>query len=210
VLHQHNTRFALSSWIAGATEFMMFDELRHAQLYGRLTLAYEEAHEGFDNGQALWMNEPRFQPTRRLIEELISVLDWGQAMVVAGILVEPVLTSVVHSVLRAGSIQAGDTLTTFVCQSIARDKRRHRESASAFLSLVCSDVEFGEANREKVSGWVADWLPRARAAAVALADGHPAADEAIAGATSWISDQLAAAGVDADLVSTAGQGGERA
>jgi hypothetical protein len=209
VLHQHTTRFALSSWIAGATEFMMFDELRHAQLYGRLTLAYEEAHGGFGNGNALWMEHPRFQPTRRLIEELISVLDWGQGLVVAGVLVEPVLTSVAHAVLRDGSIRAGDTLSTFACQSMARDKRRHRESASAFLDMVCSDATFGPANREKVSGWAADWLPRARHAALALADDHPAAGDAMAGAITWISDQLQHTGVETDLVSTAHHGGQR-
>ena len=209
VLHQHTTRFALSSWIAGATEFMMFDELRHAQLYGRLTLAYEQAHAGFGDGHALWMEHPRFQPARRLIEELISVLDWGEGIVAAGLLVEPVLTSVVHAVLRDGSIRAGDTLTTFVCQSIARDKRRHRESASAFLDLVCSDDRFGPANRQKVSGWANDWLLRARQAALTLADGHPAAGPAMDGAASWVADQLQQAGVGTDLVPAAPHGGQR-
>ncbi len=78
VTHQHTTRFALSSWIAGATSFMMFDELRHAQLYGRLAMAYGEHHDGFDDPAPAWMEDSVFQPTRRLVEEIMATLDWGQ------------------------------------------------------------------------------------------------------------------------------------
>ena len=190
MLHQHTTRFALSSWIAGATEFMMFDELRHAQLYGRLALAYAEYHDGFDDPQPNWMEAERFQPTRRLVEELLAVLDWGKATILAGIVVEPILTSVAHSLLSTGSVRAGDSLTPFVCQSIAKDKVRHRESASAFLQLVSTDAAYGQDNREQIAQWVAEWLPIVMAASVDLSKGDPIAGEALQKAVRWISEQM--------------------
>jgi methane monooxygenase component A beta chain/propane monooxygenase small subunit len=203
VVHQHATRFALSSWIAGATEFMMFDELRHAQLYARLALAYGEVHEGFDDPRQGWMDDERLQGTRRLIEELLAELDWGKAVVLAGIVIEPVLTSVVHAMLTSRSIRAGDALTPFVCQSIAEDKARHRDSAAEFLQLVVTDRAHGESNREHVEGWVRDWLPRAVDAATALAEGDAAGMEALGKTQEGIAELLQTAGVSVQSVTRA-------
>jgi methane monooxygenase component A beta chain/propane monooxygenase small subunit len=199
VVHQHATRFALSSWIAGATEFMMFDELRHAQLYARVGLAYGEVHEGFDDPRQGWMDDERLQGTRRLIEELLAELDWGKAVVLAGIVIEPVLTSVVHAMLTSRSIRAGDALTPFVCQSIAEDKARHRDSAAEFLQLVATDRAHGESNREHVEEWVRDWLPRAVEAATSLAAGDAAGMAALAQTQDWIVELLESAGLAADI-----------
>lgn len=199
VLHQYTTRFALSSWIAGATEFMMFDELRHAQLYGRLTLAYEEAHGGFDNGDSVWLESPRFQPLRKMIEELMCVLDWGQAVLVAGLIVEPILSAASRALLEFGSLRAGDALTGFVCQSIERDQQRHRESSQALLMLVCEDAEHGEANRRVIGVWAASWLPRVQSAIDALAGGSVEAAAAATDASERLRAQLAACGVAVDL-----------
>lgn len=195
VVHQYATRFAMSSWIAGATEFMMFDELRHAQLYARLALAYGQMHDGFDDPRRTWLEDKRFQPTRRLIEELLAVLDWGKAVVLADILIEPVLTSVVHSMLSSRSIRAGDALTPFVCQSIAEDKARHRDSAAEFLQLVATDRAHGAGNREHVEEWVRDWLPAAVDAATSLAGGDAVALEALGQTQQRIAELLQTAGV---------------
>lgn len=191
MLHQHITRFAMSSWIAGASSFMMFDELRHAQLYGRLAINYGEAHEGFDDPRPAWMEDPVFQPTRRVIEELLSVLDWGKSFVIGGVVVEPVLTSTFHALIAGNRGRDGDTLTPFVCQSIAEDKARHRESVDAFVDLVATDPENGDLNRGLILDWVEDWLPRVLDAAQTLADGDAKAEEAIATVSRSLADRIA-------------------
>jgi len=196
VLHQHTTRFALSSWIAGATVFMMFDELRHAQLYGQLTLAYEDVHGGFDQGERLWKEAQRFQPLRQLIEEVMALLDWGQGIVVADIIVEPIVTAAIHAALKSQSLASGDWLTPFVCQSVENDKLRHRADAAEYLKLVCQDSEFGGANRALVSEWLEHWTPRAIEAAGAVAGGSDVATSSVAAALGWISEQCSAAGVE--------------
>lgn len=202
IVNQLTTRFALSSWIAGATSFAMFDELRHAQLYGRLALAYSEHHDGFDDPRPAWMESARFQPTRRIIEELLATLDWGKAIVLANLVVEPLITAAAHSLLTTGSLAAGDGLTPFVCRSMEDDKVRHRESAVAFLRLLTDDPAHAEHNRALVSEWIADLLPQAYAAAVALLDHDTAsdADEALAEAAIWITTQFADAGIDVPAV----------
>jgi hypothetical protein len=194
VSHQNTTRFALSSWIAGATSFMMFDELRHAQMYGRLALAYGEHHEGFDDQRPAWMEAPRFQPTRRLVEEVMATLDWGKAIIFGDLFFEPLNTAAAHALLTTGSLSAGDGLTPFICSSIEDDKVRHRESAAAFMRLVCEDEAYGPANRDLIGDWVAELLPRALAAAKTLLgdDGPP---EALDEATTWITAQLETVGI---------------
>lgn len=203
VTHQHTTRFALSSWIAGATSFMMFDELRHAQLYGRLALAYGEHHDGFDDPGPAWMAAPQFQPTRRIVEEIMATLDWGKAIILADIVFEPLHTAAAHSLLTSGALAAGDSLTPFVCRSIEDDKIRHRESASAFLRLVAGDERHGERNRELISGWAADLMPRAYAASVALAGATTASAAAVSEALTWVQAQLAEAEIGLPAIASA-------
>ncbi|ORA39257.1 hypothetical protein [Mycobacterium aquaticum] len=197
VTHQQTTRFALSSWIAGATSFMMFDELRHAQLYGRLALAYGEHHDGFDDPRPAWMEASRFQPTRRIIEEIMATLDWGKAIVLADLIVEPLHTAAAHGLLTTCSLAAGDGLTPFVCRSIEDDKVRHRESAVAFLRLLTDDTAHAEHNRALINDWVTDLLPRAYAAAITLLGDDTASDpdEALAEAATWINAQFTDAGI---------------
>ncbi|CAN5570256.1 hypothetical protein BH10ACT9_BH10ACT9_31740 [soil metagenome] len=194
VSHQNTTRFALSSWIAGATSFMMFDELRHAQMYGRLALAYGEHHDGFDDQRPAWMQTPRFQPTRRLVEEVMATLDWGKAIIFGDLFFEPLNTAAAHTLLTTGSLAAGDGLTPFVCSSIEDDKIRHRESTAAFLRLVCEDAAYGAANRDLIGDWASELLPRAvEAAHTLLGDHGPGAllDEA----GTWITAQLNTVGI---------------
>ena len=130
VAHQNATRFALSSWIAGATSFMMFDELRHAQLYGRLALAYGEHFDGFDDPRPDWMEEPRFQASRRLIEETLTNLDWGKTIVLADLIVEPLLTSAAHALLTTGSRGRSDPVRVPVDRGRQTAPPRERSGVS--------------------------------------------------------------------------------
>lgn len=191
VVHQQTTRFALSSWVAGATCFMMFDDLRHAQLYGRLAIAYGEHHDGFDDPRPAWIEQPRFQPTRRIVEELLATLDWGKAIVLSDVIFEPLNTTAAHALLDRGSLVAGDGLTPFVCRSIEEDKIRHRDSAAAFLKLVAEDSQDGAINREFLASWVEDLLPRAYQAAATLAG----STEHLGKPLAWITEQFAAVGI---------------
>ena len=192
MLHQHITRFAMSSWIAGASSFMMFDELRHAQLYGRLALTYGEVYEGFEDPRPPWMEYPEFQGVRRLIEELLTILDWGKAFVIGGMIVEPVFTATFHSLIAGARGRDGDTLTPFICQSIAEDKVRHRESVAAFIEMMVADPEHGRTNSTLIEAWVEEWLPAAAAAAQTLAGGDEATLTMIEDAHARVIDSLAA------------------
>jgi propane 2-monooxygenase small subunit len=179
---------------------MMFDELRHAQLYGRLALAFGEHHDGFDDPGRSWMEGLQFQLTRRIVEEIMATLDWGKAILMADIVFEPLHTAAAHALLTSGALAAGDSLTPFVCRSIEDDKIRHRESAAAFLQLLSGDQRHGEHNRELISGWIADELPRAYAAAVALLGATAVDTDAVTEALTWVQTQLTEADIAARVL----------
>jgi hypothetical protein len=164
-----------------------------------LALAYGEHFDGFDDPRPDWMEEPRFQASRRLIEETLTNLDWGKTIVLADLVVEPLLTSAAHALLTTGSLAAGDGLTPFVCRSIEDDKLRHRESAAAFLRLVCSDDSFGKANRDLIESWVSVVLPQAHSAAVQFL-GDFDVESALAEPVAWIIAQFAESGIDVTAI----------
>ncbi len=192
MLHQHITRFCMSSWISGASSFMMFDQLRHAQLYGRLAIAYGEIYEGFDDPQQSWMEDDRMQPTRQIIEELLVELDWGKSFIIAGLLVEPLFTTASHALIAGRRGRDGDTLAPFVCQSILEDKQRHRDSVEAFVQLVAEDPENGDLNRGLITMWADEWLPRAHAAASMLVGDDADSLAAVQAAHDVVAERIAA------------------
>lgn len=161
VIHQHVTRFALSSFIAGATEFQMFDEMRHAQLFARLTLTFDEHFGDFDRGKELWLHAEHFQPLRRVVEQLLATLDWGEEIIAADVLLDPLLARAVDQILlgQAPAIPRPDLLTQVVWGAIEQDEERHRSSGLAFLNMVADDPRFGETNRAQVQAWLDRWAP---------------------------------------------------
>lgn len=198
MVHQHVTRFAMSSWIAGATSFMMFDELRHAQFYGRLAITYGEIYEGFDDPRRGWLEDPILQPVRRVIEELLTVLDWGKALVIGGLLLEPVFTPTFHGLIAGGRGRDGDSLSPFVCASIVEDKLRHRESVRSFVDLIARDAKSGDVNRGLVTAWAEAWLPRVVEAALVLADGDERIVAVIEEARTLVEQGLVSIGAKVD------------
>jgi hypothetical protein len=173
VIHQHVTRFALSSWIAGATEFQMFDEFGHAQVFGRLSIVLGEAHGGFDNGRELWMTKPSAQGLRRNVELILATLDWGEEMIAADVLLDPILNEAVGRMLTEHALEQRDPLTPFIWDNIAQDESRHTESALEFLRLLCEDSKYSEENRATIQALLNKWAPLThRAVSEFVSDGR--------------------------------------
>ena len=110
------------------------------------------------------------------------------------------MTSAAHALLTTGSLAAGDGLTPFVCRSIEDDKVRHRESAAAFLKLVCDDEIYGDANRPLITTWAEELLPRAYTAAQRLLGDDVPTEDALAEALHWITEEFNEVGIDLTAV----------
>ncbi len=117
-----------------------------------------------------WLTEPAWQDTRRIVERLGTITDWGEMIVVCGLVVEPLLGNLVRrELLLRGALRSADPVTPAVVRNAQREGAWWTDFASAFTQFVVGDEEHGAANRELVAGWLADWEADATTAVDALA-----------------------------------------
>ncbi len=133
----------------------------------------EEARDAF-------LEDPAWQPARRYLERLAAAHDWGEVIVAANLCLEPVLGTLIRRELgmRAASAN-GDTVTPVLARAASREWEWVRAWSTELCRMLLDDPAHGDANRERIAGWVGDWLPEAFAAAEALA---PVAAQVVRGA----------------------------
>jgi methane monooxygenase component A beta chain/propane monooxygenase small subunit len=166
-------REALSDPIGNALTFQGFDHMRHAQAVVLYLLDLEGAIEGFrdEGAKARWLEEPVYQPLRRIAEELISFDDWAELCIVTNFVVLPLVAQVgVSALLRQHAPLYGDLATPVIVLTTERDRRRNIDVAGALAAMALDAANpDADANRAVMADWFAKWQPRALAAAEALA-----------------------------------------
>jgi phenol hydroxylase P1 protein len=163
--------------------FHAMDNLGVAQYLTRLGLALGDPSV-LDDGKQAWLDEPLWQPLRRLVEDTLVVQDpfelfVAQNLVLDGLLYPLVYGSFVddHLALQGGTAVA--MLTAFMPEW-------HDESARWVDAVVKTAASESQANRDRLSAWVQAWSTRAHAALVPvarLAIGDASARELDAAAT---------------------------
>ena len=165
-------REALSDTIGSILCFQSFDHLRHAQ--GVIIYLVElENHTALDDsvGKERWMNNPIYQPSRRLAEQIMATTDWGELIVALNLVVGPLLQQMaVSDLIRRNAVQNRDAVAAHMVLTAERDRRRNLAAAQAFVKMVtdksCPDATH---NREVIQEWLDDWTTRAIECARALA-----------------------------------------
>lgn len=167
-------RETLSDTLSASLLFNTFDRARHSQDIVSMTLAIEQAVPGFqtDDAKRIWLEEPRYQPLRKLIEELIyTVHDWAEKPIVVNLVLDPILGEI--GLFRLVGRQApfhGDALSQLIVSSVDRDRRRNLAWTKELVAMVTADdVADAEHNLEVVQQWLDRWTPRVIEAAEALA-----------------------------------------
>lgn len=131
-----------------------------------------EAHFGempIEPAKQRWLEHPAWQPARRYLERLRTSTDWMEVLVAANLCFEPLVGVLIRRELGIRAATAnGDSITPVVASVGQAEWRWVSEWSSALMRFVREDEAHGEHNRGCVEGWVADWLPQAREAAIAL------------------------------------------
>jgi NAD(P)H-flavin reductase/ferredoxin len=118
--------------------------------------------------QAFLRDEP-WQPTRRYLERLAATPDWGEVIIAANLVVEPLVGTLIRRELGTRAAAAnGDTVTPVLARVETQEWEWIRTWTTALTRFLLADPAHGDANREVIAGWVHDWLPQALEAAVAL------------------------------------------
>ncbi|HEY3592562.1 MAG TPA: hypothetical protein VGL13_01770 [Polyangiaceae bacterium] len=180
-------QMAPSGKIAVCALFQAADEVRRVQRMAYRLTQLVGGGDAVAHGKEAWLRDPAWQPLRELIERLLVVFDWGQALVTLNLGVKPIFDEVlsVHMALLAR--ERGDYHLAELYRALAADARWHQAWALALVDMAFRDEA---SNRDVVKEWLSVWQPRAVAALRALEPIMPGAAAAAERAQPSIEQRL--------------------
>ncbi|MCA1845737.1 MAG: monooxygenase, partial [Actinobacteria bacterium] len=166
-------RLALSDTLTMMITFTAVDRLRHQQAIAMFGLDLEQELGGIPEGlgREAWLEDPAYQPARRVVERLMAAEDWCEIVVVCGLLIDPLLSTLVgrHFFRRFASVN-GDAVTPVMAMSAERDRLRFQRAVRAIVEMVTADADRAgspvpaAANRAVLQEWIDTWAPPVLAA----------------------------------------------
>jgi NAD(P)H-flavin reductase/ferredoxin len=119
------------------------------------------AHQAF-------MERPEWQPTRRYLERLAATEDWGEVIVAANLVFEPVVGTLLRREIATRAAAAhGDTVTPALARVESQEWDWVRTWSTALSRFLL------EANAGRLRDWVEQWRPLAFEAADAIVAALP-------------------------------------
>jgi toluene monooxygenase system protein E len=179
-------RITLVALFQGADEMRRVH--RAAQRMGQLR---ETAPDFGAHSKQQWTERPAWQPLREVLERALVAYDWGESFTALCLALKPCIDELVLAQLTGLARANGDFLLGETLASLAEDARWHRSWALRLVDLLLQPGPAQAGNRVALAEWLDRWLPRARAAARALAPllgdaGPSAAARAEEAVTSWL------------------------
>jgi Methane/Phenol/Toluene Hydroxylase len=161
-------REALADTIMFATAFEATDKFRHQQDIVRLLLDLSDRDPAYSDASArgAWLEDPILVTVRENIERIFSLFDWAEILVAINLVFEPLVGRLVKDEFVARNApHNGDPLTPVILAAARRDTARHLETTRSPVRFLSSDPQFGQANRQVISGWLDRWTPESIRAA---------------------------------------------
>jgi propane 2-monooxygenase small subunit len=144
---------------------------RQAQAYLLYGMDLEEQFGDFpvERARESWLRDDSWQPVRRYVERLRATPDWGERVVAANVCFEPLAGLLVRRELLMRSVRFnGDILTQAVSHAAQLEWEWTRGWTVELIRFLLDDADHGDQNREVLERWLAEWMPLAEEAAVAL------------------------------------------
>lgn len=133
-----------------------------------------------ESARVRWTSDPEWRTTHRLLRRLATAEDWGLRLIGINLCFEPLLGDLLRrEVATELAAPHGDRVTSVVAQAGQAEWDVMRDWTVALLTFLLSAPGSAQANRAVLRGWLAELLPEARSASVALAQitrGLPHAD----------------------------------
>ena len=197
-------RDCLSDSVATCVCLQAAMKQRSAQSIVLYAMDLESHHGPFPIEQArdTFLQDERWQPTRRYLERLAATPDWGEVLVAANLCFEPVVGTLMRRELGIRTAAAnGDTVTPVLARVASQEWEWARAWTVALVRMVLADEKSGAANRELIAGWQEEWSRLANEAAIALvpiAESIVDVEQAIARTQTYAAEVVAEAGLDGD------------
>jgi propane monooxygenase small subunit len=127
-------------------------------------------YENFDGtaGKKVWLENPDWQPLRRLIEEVMTVIDWNETIVATMLALEPLIGEPMRRlVFGTGAAQRRDLLMPAAAGTATIDWQRNAKAIRQYFEYLTTAAG-GEGNREILAGWMQTWRDKAQPVAEGL------------------------------------------
>lgn len=153
--------------IAVACLLQSADEMRRVQRFAQRTRLLQYVQPAFaSSAKDQWLHDARWQPLRELVERLLVVYDWDEALVALALAVKPIFDDVFGARLGSLARTNGDDTTHRMLGSLGEDCAWHRAWSKALFEML------GEhpGNAAHIDEWTNLWRPRAELALAPLAE----------------------------------------
>lgn len=139
-------------------------KMRFAQDLALYNLTVSDEIEGFD-GQAhlgVWNDDEMWTAVREVVESLTAIKDWAEAVFVTNVVFEPLVGELFRSrLVMQAAAGNGDYITPTVVGAGEYDyAQRDLRYTEAMFRPLSDDDEFGAHNKEHMSSWMSEWVPR--------------------------------------------------
>jgi len=161
-----------ASTITNCHYFQMADSFRWLShtAYRTKELSTTFPDKGFARDERqYWEQDAVWQGYRELMEKVLTVWDWGEAIVAVNLVAKPAVEEAVLRKLGEAARHNGDTLLGLLTDAQLIDSSRHRRWAAAFVKMALETP----GNLELMRGWIAKWEPLADKAIDAYCAGLP-------------------------------------
>jgi propane 2-monooxygenase small subunit len=157
-------RDAPTNMINNAMAVAAAHKLRFAQDLILYNLTLSDEIEGFDGSihKTTWQEDPVWQPTRELTEQLTGIRDWAEQLFATTVVFEPL----VGELFRSGFVMQvaaphGDFVTPTIIGAGEADAARDQRAARVLFRMLADDEAHGAGNKEIMGGWLSEYVPRA-------------------------------------------------
>lgn len=154
--------------IAIASALQAADEIRKAERLTYRMVQLRRTRPGFgDDARTRWQLHERWQPLRRVIEELLVTYDWGEALVALGVVVKPMLDGFMLGYFADLAEERGDPILGKLLRSLGEDSFRNQQWVDAFVRLC---LGLSPENAPILHGFIEKWERRVSRALEPLTD----------------------------------------
>jgi hypothetical protein len=165
-------REALSATAGNVCIFNAADKIRHAQDIALYGMDLADAVSGFSDTEAktVWLEDPLYQGARKNVEGLMVSRDWGEVIIGANLVLEPVFGVLARvQFFSRFAPRNGDAVTPAILATVENDWQRNLKWTKAFVQVLLQDPEHGAGNKKVIESWLVKWLSYTREAVRAFA-----------------------------------------
>jgi phenol/toluene 2-monooxygenase (NADH) P1/A1 len=170
--------------VTQATTFAMMDRLGTAQYLSRIGLLIDgNTGESLETAKRSWLEDPVWQPLRKLVEDSFVVKDWFELFVAQNLVFDGLLYPLVYGRLGGELSQQGGSVVAMLTEFMDDWYAESLKWVDAFMKTAAAE---SPANQQLLSQWAREWTARALEALAPLAklmyfeDAQPALDDALA------------------------------